>query len=200
MNDTDRVTYLSGSSDDLERLRELRKRVDGEFLWVRRDGREFVTSDAQVLATVRRAWATIEPVSAKMEVLGGEMEKHGEVMEAIGKRMEAQWRARRPTVSKSASLPLPALPAGAPSAVRWSTERKPEQPVCRPHGSLAAPVAPSRDLELAAVTGGVLLSRASAPHRRWAALGSRRVACLRDVVPVASREVRICAMTTPCLP
>lgn len=89
-DDADGIAYVDVNLESLERLKAMRARIDGEFLWVRRDGREYVVDDPQLLATVRAAWNTTEPVSRKMEALGAEMEKHGEVMEEIGRRMEAQ--------------------------------------------------------------------------------------------------------------
>lgn len=98
------VTHMSGSFDDLDRLRALRRDIDGEFLWVRRDGREYVSRDPQVIAAVRSAWAATGPVSAKMEALGKEMETHGEAMERIGARMESAAGAGEPHAAKMEAL------------------------------------------------------------------------------------------------
>jgi beta-lactamase regulating signal transducer with metallopeptidase domain len=95
-DDADGLTYIDGSLDDLEKLRAMRTRIDGGFLWVRRDGKEFVGSDPRLLATIRAAWAATEPVSQEMEALGQQMEKHGQVMEKIGQRMEAQASTSQP--------------------------------------------------------------------------------------------------------
>ena len=103
-DDDDGLTWMSGRSDDRAHLRELRKRIDGDFLWVRRDGREYVTRDPQVVADVRAAWAPTAPVGTQMEALGAEMEQHGAVMEAIGARMETAAGAGEPHAAKMEAL------------------------------------------------------------------------------------------------
>ena len=88
-DDVDGVTFIDAGGNAIDTLKALRARIDGEFLWVRRDGREYLVTDPDVLAKVRAAWDTTRPVGRQMEALGAEMEKHGAVMEQIGTRMEA---------------------------------------------------------------------------------------------------------------
>ena len=89
-------------------IEAVKRNVQGEFFWFRKDGKEFIVQDPALLERVRQAWAPMEKTGAEMEVHGKEMGRHGEAMgkygsqmalaavtlnkdkmEAIGKQMEA---------------------------------------------------------------------------------------------------------------
>ena len=98
----------SGNNVGNADLEGIRRNVQGDFFWFRKDGKEFIVQDPSLLARVRQAWAPMEKTGAEMEVHGKEMGRHGEAMgkygsqmalaavtlnkdkmEAIGKQMEA---------------------------------------------------------------------------------------------------------------
>lgn len=79
--------YVSASLEDLRTLDTLRARIDGEFLWLHRDGRDYVITDPALLARVRSEWAPLQPLTTRMESLGDEMQVHGDRMEALSARM-----------------------------------------------------------------------------------------------------------------
>jgi DNA repair exonuclease SbcCD ATPase subunit len=88
---------IGGPHDNLQALEALKRRVPGDFLWVRRDGHDYVVTDPALLARARDAWRDTEAMGAKMEALGAQMEVHGRKMEAIGERMSALSEDQEPS-------------------------------------------------------------------------------------------------------
>ena len=78
------MTVNNLSDTDLDAIRG---RVQGEFFWFRKDGKEFIVQDPALLERVRQAWAPMEKTGAEMEVHGKEMGRHGKVMGDYGKEM-----------------------------------------------------------------------------------------------------------------
>jgi hypothetical protein len=68
-------------------IEAIRRGVKGEFFWFRKDGKDYIVQDPDVLARVRQAWAPMEKTGAEMEVHGKEMGRHGEAMGKYGNRM-----------------------------------------------------------------------------------------------------------------
>jgi beta-lactamase regulating signal transducer with metallopeptidase domain len=80
---------MSGHSDDVDAIRDAKRQVDGDFLWLRRDGKAMVVRDPATVARVRALWNDRGDAETRMEALQAEMEKHAGKLEAISKRMEA---------------------------------------------------------------------------------------------------------------
>lgn len=80
---------MSGDMDDRRAIEAARARIDGDFLWFRRDGKAWVVSDAATIASARQAWAGIEGIEKEMQALQAKMTPHSERMEALGQRMQA---------------------------------------------------------------------------------------------------------------
>ena len=78
------MTVNNLSDSDLEAIKG---RVQGEFFWFRKDGKEYIVQDAATLARVRQAWAPMEKTGAEMEVHGKEMGRHGDAMGKYGTQM-----------------------------------------------------------------------------------------------------------------
>jgi hypothetical protein len=78
------MTVNNASDTDLEAIK---RNVQGEFFWFRKDGKEFIVQDPALLERVRQAWAPMEKTGAEMEVHGKEMGRHGKVMGDYGKEM-----------------------------------------------------------------------------------------------------------------
>jgi beta-lactamase regulating signal transducer with metallopeptidase domain len=87
----------SQGSLDMDAIDALKKLPDGQTLWFRRDGRDFVVTDPAVLARAHAAWRETEALGKKMEPLGKQMEVYGEKMEALGEQMEALSENHQPT-------------------------------------------------------------------------------------------------------
>jgi len=78
------MTVNNASDADIEAIKG---RVQGEFFWFRKDGKDYIVQDAALLERVRQAWAPMEKTGAEMEVLGKEMGRHGDAMGKYGSRM-----------------------------------------------------------------------------------------------------------------
>ena len=86
--DNDRLS-MSGDSSDVDEIRETRSRVDGDFLWFRRDGKAYVLRDAATVERMRALWAKNAGREAEMNALSERMQAESEKIEAIGSRIEA---------------------------------------------------------------------------------------------------------------
>jgi outer membrane murein-binding lipoprotein Lpp len=78
---------MTGDKVDGADIEGIKRSVQGEFFWFRKDGKEYIVQDAATLARVRQAWAPMEKTGAEMEKQGKEMGRHGEAMGAYGTRM-----------------------------------------------------------------------------------------------------------------
>jgi len=81
------MTVDNADKADKVDLDGIRRKVQGEFLWFRKDGKEYIVQDAATLARVRQAWAPLEKTGAEMEKQGKEMGRHGEAMGGYGTKM-----------------------------------------------------------------------------------------------------------------
>jgi hypothetical protein len=93
-------THMSGDTDDIERAHAAAG--NGPALWARRDGKEWVIRDANVLARAHALLAPLDPLDQKMQPLskqetawGKEMQKlaknpehNSRQMDALGKKMD----------------------------------------------------------------------------------------------------------------
>ena len=79
---------MSGDSDDIDEIKAVKSRIDGDFLWFRRDGKAYVLRDAALLARAEQAWEGTRAQEAKMRTLETRMQPHQRAAEALGKRME----------------------------------------------------------------------------------------------------------------
>lgn len=77
----------SGDVSDWADIRQLRRNVDGEFLWFRDGGKSWIVQDPKVLAQARAAYEPIERLGKQMDVYGKDMDRHGKAMDALGKQM-----------------------------------------------------------------------------------------------------------------
>jgi hypothetical protein len=78
---------LSGSTDDIPSINRLRRDIDGDFIWFRRDGRDYTVTDPALIARAGRAWKDSDAISRQMDALGEQMSAHGEKMSTLGDRM-----------------------------------------------------------------------------------------------------------------
>lgn len=79
---------MSGNSDDIDEIRALKSRMDGDFLWFRRDGKAYVLRDAAMLARAEQAWEGTKVHEAKMRTLETRMQPHQRAAEALSQRIE----------------------------------------------------------------------------------------------------------------
>jgi beta-lactamase regulating signal transducer with metallopeptidase domain len=79
---------MSGSTDDVARIRQLRHGIDGDFVWVRRGGNDYVVRDAGVLAGIASAWRPVDALEVRMDALQTRMQPHQQQLDALGARMD----------------------------------------------------------------------------------------------------------------
>lgn len=101
---------MSGDLADVDDIRAARSRIDGDFLWFRRDGKAWIVRDPATLARVRDAWAETDALTQQMNGLEARMRPHAERMEALAARMEEQG-ARNEFESPEAKAAIAALEA-----------------------------------------------------------------------------------------
>jgi len=78
---------MTGNNVSSEQLEAIKRGVQGEFFWFRKDGKEYIVQDAATLERVRQAWAPMEKTGAEMEKHGEEMGRHGKAMGDYGSQM-----------------------------------------------------------------------------------------------------------------
>lgn len=78
---------MTSSSDDIDDVRELQQRLDGDFLWFRREGRDYVVRDPALIARAGAAWRDMTPDQARMRELGARMQPHERTLAALGARI-----------------------------------------------------------------------------------------------------------------
>jgi len=78
---------MTGNNVTNEQMDAIKRTMQGEFFWFRKDGKEYVVQDAATLERIRQAWAPMEKTGAEMEKHGKEMGRHGEAMGAYGSQM-----------------------------------------------------------------------------------------------------------------
>jgi beta-lactamase regulating signal transducer with metallopeptidase domain len=87
----------SQGSLDMEAVDTLKKLPDGEVLWFRRGGKDYVVTDPAVLARAHAAWRDADAIGKQMEPLSAQMDVHGKKMDALGAKMEALSADHKPT-------------------------------------------------------------------------------------------------------
>jgi beta-lactamase regulating signal transducer with metallopeptidase domain len=79
---------MSGDSDDISHVKELRKEIQGDFIWFQRDEKSYIIRDQAVIDSAKKLWAPQEELGKKQEELGKQQEALGEQQEELGKKME----------------------------------------------------------------------------------------------------------------
>ena len=80
---------MNGSEDDRDEVESLRKKINGDFIWLIHNGQSYVIRDAATVKAARELYAPMEELGRKQGVLGKQQEELGLQQEAIGKQMEA---------------------------------------------------------------------------------------------------------------
>jgi beta-lactamase regulating signal transducer with metallopeptidase domain len=91
---------MTGNSADWKSIKQLKRSIQGEFLWFRDGGKSWIVQDPDTLAKAHAAWAPVNELGKQMEVYGKEMDTHGKAMESLGKEMEQAATGMRPDEAK----------------------------------------------------------------------------------------------------
>jgi len=79
---------MSGDTRDVPQIEGARKKVHGDFIWVRHNGRTYIVQDPAVIARAVDAWKTTEPIEKQMQALEDQMKVPEQRMEALEKQMD----------------------------------------------------------------------------------------------------------------
>jgi beta-lactamase regulating signal transducer with metallopeptidase domain len=79
---------MSGTTQDAEVVEELRRKIPGDFIWFRRDGKSYIIRDQATVDRARKFWAPQEELGKKQEELGKQQEALGKQQEELGAQME----------------------------------------------------------------------------------------------------------------
>jgi beta-lactamase regulating signal transducer with metallopeptidase domain len=79
---------MSGSEEDAEHVKELRKKIQGDFIWFQRDEKSYIIRDPALIDRAKKFWAPQEELGRKQEELGKQQEALGAQQEALGEKME----------------------------------------------------------------------------------------------------------------
>lgn len=88
MSGKDNVT-MSGSSDDIKKVKRLRGSDGDEVLWFERDGKEYVVRDAATLAAAKELWKPVTELGRRQAELGAEQAKLGGRQAELGGQQAA---------------------------------------------------------------------------------------------------------------
>lgn len=85
---TGEQAHLRSSGEDIETIVRISKRWTGEFVWLRKDGREYLIRDAAVLASVRAAFADMHAFEPRLRAANEKRRPWEEKMDALEERMD----------------------------------------------------------------------------------------------------------------
>jgi beta-lactamase regulating signal transducer with metallopeptidase domain len=89
---------ISGMRDNGE-IEALRKKISGDFIWFRHDGKSYVIRDQATIDRAKAFWAPQSELGKKQEELGKQQEALGKQQEALSERME-RVRVKVPDMTK----------------------------------------------------------------------------------------------------
>lgn len=77
---------MSGSTDDIARVKRLRKDSEGDILWFRHGDKEYVVKDPAMLKSAQEAWRSVSELGEKQGELGAEQGRWGAKQGELGAR------------------------------------------------------------------------------------------------------------------
>jgi len=89
---------MSGSDEDLEHARKLRKKIGGDFIWFERDEKSYIITDSSFIAKVRALFAPEDALAKQQDELGRQEDALGKQEDALGKQ-EDDVKVKIPDVS-----------------------------------------------------------------------------------------------------
>lgn len=79
---------MSGDTEDIAHVKELRKKIPGDFIWFQKDEKSYIIRDQATIDRAKQFWAPQEGLGKKQEELGKQQEALGKQQEELGKKME----------------------------------------------------------------------------------------------------------------
>ena len=102
------ISYMrTNSNTDIRSVVAVAKRWPGDFIWTRRDGREYLIRDAAVLAEARRAYARLDAMNVEIHAFEKRMrpvERRHDFLEDKTEAIEEQLEEKNPSRSERREL------------------------------------------------------------------------------------------------
>lgn len=80
------TTTMSGSTEDLRRVRAMRGRISGDYIWFRRDGKAFLIRDAGILKAAAKLLEPQHELGRQQDELGRQQGELGELQAKLGEK------------------------------------------------------------------------------------------------------------------
>lgn len=90
---------MSGTRMDGEHVEQLRKKIPGDFIWFRRDGKSYVIRDQATVDRAKAFWAPQAELGKKQSELGQQQEELGKQQDELSAKME-QVRVKVPDMTR----------------------------------------------------------------------------------------------------
>jgi len=81
-------SHIRSNGNSIEKMVNISKRWSGDFVWLRKDGQEWLIRDASVLAAVRIAYADMHALEPRLRAAEERRHPYEQKMEAVEKRMD----------------------------------------------------------------------------------------------------------------
>jgi len=89
---------MSGSDEDLDHARKLRKKISSDFIWFERDEKSYIITDAQFIAKVKGLFAPEDALAKQQDELGHQEDALGRKQDALGEQ-EDNIKVKVPDIS-----------------------------------------------------------------------------------------------------
>ena len=89
---------MSGGPADMRHAKSLQKKITGDYIWFRHEGKGYVIRDAAMVRRAKELFAPQEALGRQQEELGKKQEELGRQQDALGKKME-EVRVKIPDMS-----------------------------------------------------------------------------------------------------
>jgi hypothetical protein len=95
--DRTKGTSMNGDSSNWSEVEAAKRKVGGEFIWFKENGKAYVIQDAVTVQKANTIWAPVDELGKEMDGYGAQMNEHGKKMEALGEQMRTAAKGAEPS-------------------------------------------------------------------------------------------------------
>ncbi|MGZ3182634.1 MAG: M56 family metallopeptidase [Telluria sp.] len=95
--DRTKGTSMNGDSSNWSEVEAAKRKVGGEFIWFKENGKAYVIQDAATVQKANTIWAPVDELGKEMDGYGAQMNEHGKKMEALGEQMRTAAKGAEPS-------------------------------------------------------------------------------------------------------
>jgi beta-lactamase regulating signal transducer with metallopeptidase domain len=95
--DRTKGTSMNGDSSNWSEVEAAKRKVNGEFIWFKENGKTYVIQDAAMVQKANTIWAPVDELGKEMDGYGAQMNEHGKKMEALGEQMRTAAKGAEPS-------------------------------------------------------------------------------------------------------